>query len=184
MIVNKNFSIISNDCWAGFVYQRLGLEYNTPFMWTFIYPIDYLKILNNIHYYLSCNLVFRDEPLEYPVGQLADANILFMHCHTKEEAYEKWNRRLSRFNWSNIYVKFSREGLDRSDIVQFDNLNFEHKVCFTEYNCNDVKSCVWLKELQGNWYTTANNQFNVYQKYFDVEKWLNGYPADLCRIDS
>ena len=33
MSLNKNFSIVLNDCQSRFVYQKLGLEYNTPFMW-------------------------------------------------------------------------------------------------------------------------------------------------------
>ena len=29
-VKNKNFTIISNNCWAGGVYEDLRMEYNTP----------------------------------------------------------------------------------------------------------------------------------------------------------
>ena len=40
---NKNFTIICDNCWAGKVYQELGLP-------------DYIKMLKNLKYYLSGNI--------------------------------------------------------------------------------------------------------------------------------
>lgn len=34
---NKCFTIISNNCWGGFVYQKFNLQYRTPFVGLFIF---------------------------------------------------------------------------------------------------------------------------------------------------
>ena len=45
---NKNFTIICDNCWAGKVYQELGLPYQTPFVGMFVFSPDYIKMLKNI----------------------------------------------------------------------------------------------------------------------------------------
>ena len=37
------FTIISNNCWAGLVYQHFGLPYNTPTAGLFFFAQDYLE---------------------------------------------------------------------------------------------------------------------------------------------
>ena len=41
-LFNKNFTIISNNCWAGWVYRRYNIEYKTPTVGLFIMPDDYM----------------------------------------------------------------------------------------------------------------------------------------------
>lgn len=53
---NKNFTIICDNCWAGKVYQELGLPYQTPFVGMFVFSPDYIKMLKNLKYYLSGNI--------------------------------------------------------------------------------------------------------------------------------
>ena len=48
-----DFSIISNNCWAGFVYSKFGLEYTTPTIGMGIVDDDYIKFLENMDYYSS-----------------------------------------------------------------------------------------------------------------------------------
>ena len=54
---NKDFSIISNNCWGGWYYDRYHLSYLTPPIGLFFPAKDYLKFLSNIHHYLDdCEL--------------------------------------------------------------------------------------------------------------------------------
>ena len=46
----SDFSIISNNCWAGFVYSKFGLEYTTPTIGMGIVDDDYIKFLENMDY--------------------------------------------------------------------------------------------------------------------------------------
>ena len=36
-IKNKEITIISNNCWGGFMYQSCGLQYNTPLIGLYFY---------------------------------------------------------------------------------------------------------------------------------------------------
>ena len=56
-IKNKNFTIISNNCTAGFIYHDLGLKFLTPTINLFIRTDEYITFANNLEYYLSCSLI-------------------------------------------------------------------------------------------------------------------------------
>ena len=48
-----DFSIISNNCWGGHVYQILGRQFSTPFIGLFISPRSYLRLLGKFPQCLS-----------------------------------------------------------------------------------------------------------------------------------
>ncbi|MHC5830493.1 MAG: DUF1919 domain-containing protein, partial [Nostoc sp.] len=105
---NRNFSIISDDCYGGSVYRELGLQYTTPFVGLFILAPCYLKLLSNLSYYLQSDLLFQqhskypeveykrlDKDNNYPLGVLRDEiEIHFLHYDNQEEAHNKWQRRI------------------------------------------------------------------------------------------
>ncbi|MDU2670586.1 MAG: DUF1919 domain-containing protein [Clostridium sp.] len=177
---NKDFSIISNNCWGGFVYQHLKLDYKTPFIGLFLLPDDYIKLLNNLEYYLGCNLKFTDNPKhvakvdgkEYPVGILDDVEIYFMHYKSKEEALEKWNRRVKRLNFNNLFIVFAETKLcSKTNIDEFNKVKYKNKICFTakKYNYNNF---IYLKSYNKQGYLSPD-YMEKYHKYFDVVQWLN-----------
>ena len=82
-IKNKDFTIISNNCWGGTVYQSYGLKYSTPTVGLYFMADDYIKFVYNIKDYLNYNLQFiksseskktklTGEKFNYPVGKLKD----------------------------------------------------------------------------------------------------------------
>ncbi len=144
---NKNFTIISNNCWGGYIYRLFNLPYQSPTIGLFIMPNDYLKFVNNLEYYLKeCKLKFinpkdshnYDELVShacygsYPVGLLDDVEILFMHYKTEAEALEKWNRRCERINWDNLIIKFNdQNGCTNEQIEKFNKINkYDKMICF------------------------------------------------------
>lgn len=58
LLINTNFVIVSNNCWAGAVYQWYGRPYNSPFAGMRIYGECYLKLLSNFDYYMNQPLNF------------------------------------------------------------------------------------------------------------------------------
>ena len=87
---NKSFSIISNNCWGGFVYQKFGLTYQSPTVGVGIVDQHFFKLCRNLKYYLSLNLEFIDpkeaeyypqrrqrygKEIDYPVARLGDIEI-------------------------------------------------------------------------------------------------------------
>lgn len=140
-IKNRDFSIISNNCWAGRVYQYLDMPYLSPTAGLYFFAPDYIKFVSDLHHYLDTPLRFispeeskyyeeikRRNQTDKPIGVLDDVEIVFLHYKSPEEAEEKWNRRKQRVNFNNIILKFSRMDLcTDNEIKQFDSLAFKNK---------------------------------------------------------
>lgn len=143
-----DFTIISNNCWGGLVYQYFGLQYASPTIGLFMMDDDYIKFLENLDYYLSQPLVFIShkeskykERLQrettakecYPIALLDDVEVHFMHYKSDEEAQKKWEYRKLRINKDRLLVKMSQRSSDDGTILErFEKLPFENKICFTE----------------------------------------------------
>lgn len=162
-INNKDFSIISNNCWGGFIYQHFGLEYTTPTIGLFIYENDYVKFCKDLKYYLSLELEFievtqskyydkvtenQTKEITYPIAKLGDIEVFFMHYHSVEEAVEKWERRKNRINFDRLLVKMSERTDSNSDTIKsFCELEYNNKICFT-HNKYDFDCCVQVSEIE------------------------------------
>lgn len=55
---NTDFTIISNNCWGGMIYESYNLPKETPTVGLFFMADDYLKFLSHLREYLSAELVF------------------------------------------------------------------------------------------------------------------------------
>lgn len=157
-LLHKDFTIFSNNCWGGFIYQKYGLKYNTPTIGLFFTGRDFVKLASAWEHYLSLPLQFiawedascyvwlkDSEP--FPVAALGDIEIYFMHYHSQEEAVEKWTRRSKRVNRNRLIFKLSqRENCSRDDIEAFLKLPVENKICFSY---DDVPGTIQIPELRG-----------------------------------
>lgn len=141
---NRDFSIISNNCWGGLVSQYYGLAYKSPTCGLLINGSDYIKFCKDIRHYLTLKLDFfnfedstftylsRDN-MSFPVARLGDVQIGFVHYATPEEAAEKWYRRAKRINWDNVIFKIShRESFSDDDIKAFALLDLPNKLIIAE----------------------------------------------------
>ena len=140
---DTNFSIISNNCWGSFTYQKYGIEYKSPTVGLYILGHDFVKLCADWETYFKCELEFipwekasyhyaliNEEP--YPVAKLDDIEIYFMHYKSEKEASDKWYRRVKRINPKHMIFKLSqREGCSKEDIEHFLELPLQHKVCFS-----------------------------------------------------
>ena len=140
-IKDRDFSIISNNCWAGRVYQYLDMPYLSPTAGLYFFAEDYLKFISDIRRYLDTPLRFipAEESKYYeelkrrnqtgkPIGVLDDVEIVFLHYSTAQEAEEKWNRRKGRVNYDKLIIKFSRMDLcTEMHLKEFDKLPFPNK---------------------------------------------------------
>lgn len=164
-IKNKNFSVISNNCWAGKVYQYLDMPYLSPTAGLYFFAPDYIKFVSDLRRYLSTPLRFiepeeskyyeeikKRNQTEKPIGIIDDVEIVFLHYKSKEEAEEKWNRRKERVNFDNIIIKFSRMNLcTDKEITSFCNIPFENKFVF-----NTHKQTVFSSEIYWRGIITNN----------------------------
>lgn len=142
----RNFTIISNNCWAGRVYQYLDMPYLSPTVGLYFFAPDYIKFVSNLKYYLDTPLEFikaedskyfdelkEKNQLDKPIGVLDDVEIVFLHYKSQEEALEKWNRRKNRVNFDDVFLKFSWSNLsENAHLEYFDNFSFRNKFIFVD----------------------------------------------------
>lgn len=187
-IVDDNFTIISNNCWGGTVYQSYGIEYRSPTIGLFFMAEDYIKFVYDIRLYMNLNLEFI-EPSQtkyrnyfknhnkfgkYPIGKLGDIEIHFLHYQSEKEAYEKWNRRVKRINWDKILFKFNDQNLCIDEhIKKFSELKVKNKICFTsnKYHYDNVyciKSLYKYQNVKASYEPFGNSQ------YVDINNLING----------
>lgn len=185
--IRKDFTIISNNCWAGLVYQHFGLPYNTPTVGLFFFAQDYIKFVYNIKEYLAKPLEFialeeskysetlkryGGECLNCPIAICGDIEIIFMHYHSPKEAEEKWRRRAARINWDNVIFKFSEMNLcSEDDLRAFDALPVQNKVVFTHKDYGLDSQCVYTEFLEESCIPNDTDNFN---KYIDLDVLLLG----------
>lgn len=158
---NRDFTIISNNCWGGIMYQYYGLEYRSPFIGLFIPMPCYIKLLLSFDTVMAAELSFIEAEQseyyckksdlagkKYPVGVLpGDIEIHFLHYKTKEEAREKWQKRKTRINKSNMLVKMAEIDFCTKELIEaFDKLPFKNKICYTANYYPDIKSAVLLPQ--------------------------------------
>ena len=165
VIKNRNFSIISNNCWAGRAYQYLDMPYLSPTAGLYFFAPDYIKFVSDLKRYLNTPLRFiNPEESKYyeeikkrnqtdkPIGILDDVEIVFLHYKTKEEAEEKWNRRKGRVNFDNIIIKFSRMNLcTDKEIEEFCKIPFDNKFVFnTQKQVKYSSEIYWKGKITNN----------------------------------
>lgn len=160
---NREFTIISDNCWGGLVYKHFAMEYRSPFANLFLFPPCYLRLLQNFEESMNQELRFIEPSASkyaeimrqrksldtYPVGVLIESiELHFLHYREEEDIRFKWDKRKERINFLNIMFKFSdRDNPSPELIRQFDELPFKNKVCFSE-KPYPYKSVVKMADFQ------------------------------------
>lgn len=183
---NNNFSIISNNCWGGSVYEDLQLKYQTPTVGLFFFAPCYIKFLNDLQNNLKGELIFiknskyeKGKGLQavepYPIGLIrGEIEIHFLHYKTEQDALIKWNKRAKRVNFNNLFLSFTdNEECTLEEIKSFDALPYK-KVFFSAKEIPGINSLVYLDVYKGD--NGIGNLYDYrwnYRKYFNVLSWLN-----------
>jgi len=189
LIKKRDFSVISNNCWAGRVYQYLDMPYLSPTAGLYFFTPDYIKFVSDLRHYLSCELEFIDpcdsryykylaerNQLNVPIAKLDDIEIVFLHYKTPQEAAEKWYRRAKRVNYDNIILKLSRMNLcTEKEMAEFAALDFKNKILINDRR--DVKyDCEIYADLASDEYGIVNDT-QPFPGKVNIIKILNMEPA-------
>ena len=183
---NTDFSIISNNCWAGYVYRRYGIPYLTPTVGLYFFADDYVKFCSNLKFYLEQPLEFIScEQSKYseiikernqqnvPIARLGDVEIIFLHYKTAEEAREKWERRAKRVNYDNLIFKFSMMNCCIDEhLMAFDAIESNKKICFVPPEYKDKIMCA-VPFLSSKGDIEVRNDSAEYSRYINIEKLIN-----------
>lgn len=191
----KNFTIISNNCWGGTVYEAYDLPKGSPTVGMFFIAKDYIEFLSDLKGYIGGKLVFI-KPEEsrwkemtevsgdkrfghYPVGVLSNGKntieIFFLHYHSEQEARDKWERRINRINWNKILVKFNdQNGCTETEVEKFMLLPFKNKLFFTcKHWLNEDGRYTIIHQFPKNDVIMASYEPFGKSKYIDITEILN-----------
>ncbi len=185
---NTDFTIISNNCWGGMIYESYNLRKNTPTVGLYFYAEDYIKFLKNLKKNLNTKLTFIN-PSEskwkelfmsdkrsgtFPIGKINDIEIFFLHYKSAKEAKEKWERRCKRVNFENLIVKFNDQNMcTEQDVKEFFKLPFKNKIFFTVKNWNIDQKYYKVRQLFNRNYILASYEPFGKNKYINLEETFN-----------
>lgn len=186
-LYNKNFTIISNNCWGGMVYDSYHIMKQSPTIGLFMMPEDYINFVENLPFLATKSLQFislneskhKDKfitEIKYPIARIAgsDIEIFFMHYSNQQEAAEKWYRRCSRINFNNILIKFNDQNdCTMTDIERFLNLNYDYKILFTSVKRTNFDNEFVIKNNPYITHVSTAYEPIGENKYFNVTEYLN-----------
>ncbi|WP_195962340.1 DUF1919 domain-containing protein, partial [Clostridium perfringens] len=116
--------------------------------------------------------VLKEQNYNGLIAKIDDIEIMFLHYNDIKEAKEKWERRTKRINWQNLIVKFNDQNLcEYKHLEQFDELEFENKICFTSKEYKNIKSNIFMKEFYGR--NFVENDVKKYKKYIKMTEYIN-----------
>lgn len=191
LLKNLDFTIISNNCWGGFIYQSYNLPYQTPTIGLYFMADDYILFLENLDYCLEANLSFIEPGMskyynilnnthnfgKYPIGiiyldELKMIEIHFLHYTNQTEALKKWNNRKKRINKDKMIIKFSDQNNCNMDIIRrFEALPYKNKVFFgTNKYTNDT---IYIKGPRYYQYLPTSYEPFGNSAKFNVTKYIN-----------
>lgn len=187
---NTDFTIISNNCWGGMVYESYDLPKESPTTGLFFMSSDYIKFLSDIKGYLAKELTFiapkASKHLDflksdkrfgsYPIGVLGDIEIMFLHYHSEKEASEKWQRRIQRINWDKLIVKFNdQNGCTVDDVKAYAKLPYKNKLFFTikDWSVEKWGGYCKIRQFTADTCVTASHEPFGRNRYVDLTKMIN-----------
>ena len=183
---NYDFSINSNSCVAGGIYQKLDMLYATPTVGLFLFPDDYIEFLEKLEYYIKQPLQFKpiskyNEANErrkkshqyYPIGVLGtDIEVHFLHYKNENEAKEKWTRRKKRINFRNLFIIWDdKENFKEEFLSRYEKLPYDHKLFLSIKDRVGSGKVVLVRISQNDPHVITRASF---EKNFNIIKWLNG----------
>lgn len=172
-IKNKDFTIIASNCCGTFVYYDMGLPYLSPTINLTIRMDDFVRLAENLEWYLEQEFVEAERKENCPVGILGDIKIDFVHYDTFEEGVLKWEERKKRINWDNLFfMGVEKDGCTYETIKRFDELPYENKVIFTHVRYPEFSSAYYIKGFEDR------NELGVitfYKKQFLKRRYLDDF---------
>lgn len=137
-IKNSNISILSDYCFAGYLYHKFDLKFLSPTINMFTDNENYYRFISNLKKYMYAPMKevqekeIMEKPYEglyfYPRGIIEDVEWQFNHDVVYSTAAERWKRGIERFNWDNYIVIMTIHSEEMA--IKFDQLPIEHKIGF------------------------------------------------------
>ena len=175
------FTIFSNNCLGGVFYHDANRRFTSPTVNTAMDGEDFLRFVENPKKYLSAPMNFFTFPgHNYPIAQIEDIEVRFVHYKTPEEAETKWRERAERIVWDNIFIiATNHDGCgDRTIMERFNKLTYENKIMFVSNSYSQYPWAVEVPQFRGRFQVKIMTAFanfkgqRYYETCFDIPKWI------------
>ena len=168
-LINKDFSVFSSSCIGGVVCSDMGVRFNSPTVNVFIPFTDFLKMMENLPYYMS--LTPKKAPREghlYPVITVGDVKVYCVHYHTYKSAIDKWVARAKRVNYDDVRIILGGLPWGNEELMaRFEALPYK-KLIVTSYDKAPDDDYVFkVKEKMGRTATTFNFKNIKGERFYD-----------------
>lgn len=184
LIKEQNVSIVSNNCWAGLIYNTLELECISPFKNVSFAADDYIKIICNLKHYLSVDPewkgkkeIDKNQNREVPMLELDDVYIKCNHDLDANVAIKNWIRRRNKFNWDNILVEMYTEDSRVEKEFGEASKQYSKRICFVPYKSDAIYSVSLPMSCdQSKFWETVNSNAQVGKNAvtYDILRILDG----------
>lgn len=192
-LIREPVTILSDDCWGGYIYHELCLQFTSPLINILWQKDSYCKFIQDPLYYF-------EQPLELhtegnlrenvsPVGEIGKKDkkirLEFVHAPNFKEAKYLWEKRRERINKDRIFVKIGIDGTEENIeeyLQSFARVPFP-KICFYSGKTS-MKDVVYLKRFEWQCYqgkrmdsaqyTYYTRRMNYLRKDINLIKLLNG----------
>jgi uncharacterized protein (DUF1919 family) len=180
---DRDFSILSNDCWAEALYEDWEVPCRTPFRGLGMDPSSFLHFVSDLERYLKEPLRFVPHSRHtvvnrfrgqdgWPIGMLGEeVEIYFLHYREEEEARRAWEDGCRAINLEHVAVKFTvdKDGARPEHIEQFNRLPFKRKLLLCKRSYPAVPCAVRASKFVGD----GAMMFRRSLRDFDCAHWLN-----------
>lgn len=176
----NNPTIISSNCIGGIIYNNLDHRFLSPTINLFISSKDFIKLINNLKVYLNTELTFKETSIGgYPIGLLKDITIHFNHYKSFDEAKKKWEERVKRVNYNNLYIMMHDRNLDYEDIKRLALIQCKRLILFSAKEYPEFDYVFQFRRYEsvgkvGDFVIKDLDGFREFEKSFDYVDWLNG----------
>ena len=147
----SKLSIISCNCFGGFLYHKFNLPFLSPLINMFIRAEQFIKMVSNLKEYMKYPIKFYDIKRGAsgitPVYLLNDIELNMNHYNNFDYAEAKWNERVKRINWDNLLIEMHTDSEKLAEI--FDSLPYNKKACLVSFKSN-LKSAFYLPFVNDN----------------------------------
>lgn len=187
LIVNP-ITILSDDCWGGYVYHYLKLPFSSPLINIYWEKEEYYKFIKEPLFYLQTELTMVQDGDFHkgraPVGELGDderkVRMQLLHNTCFTEAKEQWDRRMQRINIDNIFIKF---GFDCQDQNYKAYLSEMEKIRYKKISffINEGKDNNSFKTERFEWNERKQSRVDSYH-YYDYMRANYMFSLDILKL--
>lgn len=172
----SSVTLISDDCWAGRLYEDFGLRCLSPFIGMGFTPSEYLNFITHLRKPGALNVLsVSSEERGYPIITTPHARLFGAHDKSDRDFQRRYERRCSLIDWEHIYIKIDlgRKKYREEDIHRWNELKLPNSVAFhpnlPRYHEAGIHNGVSVSD----WIEDGYHMFPRSCQVFDVINWLN-----------